>query len=50
MLLSNDSEAETEMGEKQVFFKAVAIVGDFNGNVGLGVDVALKPNRLVVMS
>jgi len=38
-------EAETEMGEKQVFFKAVAIVGDFNGNVGLGVDVALKPNR-----
>jgi len=38
-------EAQTEMGETQVYFKAVAIVGDYNGNVGLGVDVALKPTR-----
>lgn len=45
VLKVSPEEAETEIGEKQVYFKAVAIVGDFNGNVGLGVDVALKPNR-----
>lgn len=45
VLKVSPEEAQTEMGEKQVYFKAVAIVGDFNGNVGLGVDVALKPNR-----
>jgi len=38
-------EVQTEKGETQVYFKAVAIVGDFNGNVGLGVNVALKPTR-----
>lgn len=38
-------EVQTETGETQVYFKAVAIVGDFNGNVGLGVNVALKPTR-----
>jgi len=38
-------EVQTETGETQVYFKAVAIVGDFNGNVGLGVDVAMKPTR-----
>ena len=44
------SEVQTETGETQVYFKAVAIVGDFNGNVGLGVNVALKPTRLVIMN
>jgi len=38
-------EVQAESGETQVYFKAVAIVGDFNGNVGLGVDVAMKPTR-----
>jgi len=45
ILKVSPEEAETETGEKQVYFKAVAIVGDFNGNVGLGMDVALKPTR-----
>merc|ERR1711942_68089 len=45
VLKVSPEEAETDAGEKQVYFRAVAIVGDYNGNVGLGVDVGLKPNR-----
>jgi len=38
-------EGQNEQGETEIFFKAVAIVGDFNGNVGLGVDWSIKPTR-----